>query len=912
MFGNTQLSVMLGAPPVYPYEPSTIKKYVRTLAKAGLHVLLCAPESKVPVDMRTKKQREDDEAAGLVKAGVYLATDNTRRLDSYIGRYLKDAPKRKSTGPVGYGPDARVTLGVHLGPSRLVVIDADTAEEVEAVRHYWATKEGVDVDRVPAPTVATPGQVDDQGNVIHKDGRHWYFRLPEGMELDPAATSSGITIEVPEVGASFTIKSGNSYVLIPPSYRNGNEYRLVGPDVELPLWVRIELDRATREVVDPTVSKETRAKAATEAKETERRQLDLFSSSLGTAPEETETANPFANMATPVDNSPAPVEGDEEDTEDETKSWPGETLDERLESWSEATEWADVLEPHGWTRPGMVESCGCEIWTRPVGSLFPSTPKSAVTHDSTCSRARTDSAHPAMHVWTDHLEGPLAHMIDERHSRTLSKLDVYAALEHDGNRAEALDALGIDTDMGGRGLMLPGGTAASSLRADTEATVDGVPTPLPARHDMGEPTMLAEPVEEIPEYVDSFVMPSVPLIRSRPVLTPAGIDVLAAWGVEVPADVPEAEWRRSLPPVGNFDQFRDMPPVRWTIDGLLERGGLTSVIGDSGTGKSAVVLDMACSIASGIGTWYGHECDSHPVIYIAGEGVSGAVERVKAWERANDASVGNRLWIVPESVPLTASREAWGYIAHLARGIGAGMIILDTFARMSGTLEENSAADMSAAVHRLDKVRSTTGAGVLVVHHTTRGTRHGRGSTALNGAMDSELLLTAVAEGGDPVYDDNGDEVVGKAVTLSVSKQKNGPDDAVVNLVLTEEADVTPMVEYDDTDKTSMVVTDVNGRPARFTATYLVDAPARSFAPAKAESVEDTAVRVLEFVDSFDSLESTITDIRNGVAPDTARAGSAKAWGTHVRRAIDLLMSTGRLWRVGKSSKFTTTPPLDE
>ena len=904
MFGNTELSVMLGAPPVYPYEPSTIKKYVRTLAKAGLHVLLCAPETKVPVDMRTKKQREDDEAAGLTKAGVYLATDNTRRLDSYIGRYLKEAPTRKSTGPVGYGPDARLTLGVHLGPSRLVVIDADTAEEVEAVRHYWAAKSGIDVDRVPAPTVATPGQVDDHGTVIHSNGRHWYFRLPEGMELDPVATSSGITIEVPEVGASFTIKSGNSYVLIPPSFRNGNEYRLVATDVDLPLWVRIELDRATREVVDPEVARVQRETEAKDKVETTRRQLDMFSSSV---------ANPFANLSTPVDNvvDNGPEESDEED--ESPKAWDGETLDEQLESWSEATPWDEVLEPHGWTRPGLVESCGCEIWTRPVGSLFPSTPKSAVAHDETCTRSRTDGGHPAMHVWTDHLEGPLAHMIDERHSRTLSKLDVYAALNHDGHRGDALEAIGIETDMGGRGLMLPGGTA-SSLRADTEATVAGVDMPLPARVDTDEPELLAAPVDDTaPTPTDSFVMPSVPIIRSRPVLTPAGVDVLAAWGVELPDTETESEWRRALPAVGNFDQFRDMPPVKWSIDGLLERGGLTSVIGDSGTGKSAVVLDMACAMASGIGTWYGHECDSHPVIYIAGEGVSGAVERVKAWERANNASVGNRLWIVPESVSLTASRTAWGYISHLARGIGAGMIILDTFARMSGDLEENSAADMSAAVHRLDKVRATTGAGVLVVHHTTRGTRHGRGSTALNGAMDSELLLTSVAEGDEPVYDDNGDEVQGKAVTLSVSKQKNGPDDASVNLVLTEEADVTPMAEYDEALKTSMVVTDVNGRPARFMATYLVDAPARSFAPAKAESVEDTAVRVLEFVESFDTLESTITDIKNGVVPDTSRAGSAKAWGTHIKRSIDLLMSTGRLWRVGRSSsKFTADPPLDE
>ena len=73
--------------------------------------------------------------------------------------------------------------------------------------------------------------------------------------------------------------------------------------------------------------------------------------------------------------------------------------------------------------------------------------------------------------------------------------------------------------------MLPGGTA-SSLRADTEATVAGVDTPLPTRVDTDEPELLATQVDDAPTPTDSFVMPSVPIIRSRPVLTPAGVDVL--------------------------------------------------------------------------------------------------------------------------------------------------------------------------------------------------------------------------------------------------------------------------------------------------------------------------------------------------------------------------------------------------
>lgn len=907
MFGSTELSAMLGAPPVYPYETPVIKKYARTLAKAGLHVLLCAPESKVPVDMRTKKQREEDEANGLDRAGMYLATNDTRRLDGYITRYRKDPPKRPSkVNPAGYGDNARVTMAVHLGPSRLVVIDADTPNEVAAVQTYWGEREGIDPAYVPAPTVATPGQVDDNGNQVHHGGRHWYFRLPDDMEL-PAGVSSGINIKVDGVG-QFTIKSGNSYVLIPPSYRNNKEYRLIAPDVELPLWVRIELDKHANDNANYDEVKAQRAEDEAEQQAKHTNQVDLFNQSVNPI----EKTNPFAPANEPT-NEAMEDEALEDDAtadelEDDAVDYPGDTLDERLESWSAVTPWDDILHPHGWVKPGMIESCGCDIWTRPIGDLYPSTPKSAVTHDETCDRDRTDKAHPAMHIWSDHVGGAIQDMIDDLGGRrTLSKLDIYAALEHDGDRYAALDHLGIKGELQTTGLMLPAPNRAGDVGEPLESAATN-------RRVTDEPEQLAAPVAgNTPDYADNFVMPTTPLIRSREVLTPYGVDVLAAWGIESPAVDEEVDWRKGLPPVGNFDQFRNIPPVKWSVDGLLERGGLTSVIGDSGAGKSAVVLDMACAMASGIGSWYGLECDSHPVIYIAGEGVSGAVERVKAWERANGATVGDRLWVIPESVALTGNKLSWAYISHLARGIGAGMIILDTFARMSGELEENSATDMSRAVGVLDKVKTTTGAGVLVVHHTTRGTRHGRGSTALIGAMDSELLLTAIGDEDEPAHDNHGDPVKGKAVTLSVSKQKNGRDDQVVDLVLTEEIDVVPMEEYDADLKTSLVVTDINGRPARFNATYLQDEPTKTFAPAKGETVPDTAARVLEFVESFDELESTITDIKHGVMPDAARKDSAKAWGTQVRRAIDHLIYTGRLWRVGRSSsRFTATPPLDE
>lgn len=81
-------------------------------------------------------------------------------------------------------------------------------------------------------------------------------------------------------------------------------------------------------------------------------------------------------------------------------------------------------------------------------------------------------------------------------------------------------------------------------------------------------------------------------------------------------------------------------------------------------------------------------------------------------------------------------------------------------ARYTSGHDENSAQDMGQLITNLDVLRRVTGACVLVVHHTTRGTTHGRGSTAVEGAMQSVFLMN------------RGKDVV----ELSTTKQKDSPE----------------------------------------------------------------------------------------------------------------------------------------
>ncbi|CAJ29726.2 gp43, RepA like protein [Corynebacterium phage BFK20] len=964
MLGSTMLTTLLGAPPQATADTATIKRYAGMLMKeAGLHLLLVQPGTKVPADMRNAKEKEADVQAGK-RAGVYLATNDKRTLDKYIGRYRKAPLNRPSkVNPSGYGEDAPVSLGVHLGPSRLVVIDADTPEEVEALKTYWANAEGIDRAYIPHMTVATPGQTDAQGNKVHSEGGHWYFTLPDGYDINPMTVPSAIAVTVEGVG-QFTVKTGNSYVLIPPSEREGRAYTMCAPDQPAPLWLlQLIKERENTAAADPQGARAERDRAEREYREAQARALgqsptpavetehkvnpaDLFQHGIGEpreevqpkqaeqqAPEEVQQqrgAGQDTVQARQVESQPSPLfqhgiaDPDELDDETETyKRWDGDTLDEQLDSWSLETSWDDILDPHGWTDSGRTDSCGCRIWTRPDNEMGPSsTYKSMTTHESGCHRERTDNAHPACHVWTEHPGYAIQALLDRVSTRTVSKFSLYTALNHANDYDEAYTELGIDKALVGGGTLLDlammgqaGGLDDSRPSTDAErmAQEDSVtPASAPA------PEQWVEPVDVAPQTVeeDTFKLPYMGLFTDGAVVTPSGRDVFEEWGLPRPDKEHEDgtvsdEWKKQVPSFGSFQAFRDMPAVKWTLDGWLERGGLLSLIGPSGVGKSAVVLDIACSIASGLGHWQGIKCDSHPVIYVAGEGVTGAVERVTAWERANNmvGALDNKLYVVPESVSLNAPPLTWAYISHLARGVGAGLIVLDTFARMSSGLEENSSKDMTVAVNRLDKVRRTSGAGVLVVHHTTRGATHGRGSTALNGAMDSEILLTKpeqeVKDGNreDPRLTDNeGDEVRGKGVVMRLTKQKNGPDGYTREVVLTEEEDVRIDHMYAPALKTGMVVTDVNGRPASYRTDYLQGEAPRHFAPPKPEKVEVTAQRVLDFISEFRTLELTTTSIRNGVEPDVYHKDKMKMWATHLQRVLDLLVTQGKLERDGRTS----------
>lgn len=184
------------------------------------------------------------------------------------------------------------------------------------------------------------------------------------------------------------------------------------------------------------------------------------------------------------------------------------------------------------------------------------------------------------------------------------------------------------------------------------------------------------------------------------------------------------------------------PAPRYLIHGLLNFDSESWIIGEPGSKKSFVALDMAGHVANGR-MWQGRKVHQAGVVIIVAEGAGGLGPRINAWEKVH-GPMGENVWILPRPVQ-AANASAWRVLVEACRRLRPGLVIADTQARVTVGLKENDATDMGIYVHAVAAIREATGACVLSVHHTGRNGGDARGSSALDGAQHTELKV--IAEG---------------------------------------------------------------------------------------------------------------------------------------------------------------------
>ena len=216
----------------------------------------------------------------------------------------------------------------------------------------------------------------------------------------------------------------------------------------------------------------------------------------------------------------------------------------------------------------------------------------------------------------------------------------------------------------------------------------------------------------------------------------------------LPAASPEA-MTRGIPfgrlRLMTIDDAAAAPARSYLIGGLLGEGDLSLWWGQPKTGKSFLLIRLAFGLALGRRMW-GRTAKQSNVIYIAAEGEGGVHARMLALrdELGDPAGafryIAGRVEVGPPGVDLDA-------VIAAAQHAQAGLVVLDTLARTFGDGDENSARDMGGFISAADRIRAEVGAHVAIVHHGRKDGESGRGSGALQGAVDLIVKVTRGADG---------------------------------------------------------------------------------------------------------------------------------------------------------------------
>lgn len=921
------------------------KAYVRGLADAGLAVLFLHPGTKEPSDLRTpqKKAAEDRLARDQAREagrpdwervrsaqGLHLASSDKTVLDRYVKRYFdihgvwEDVTE---TNADGQEQTTRVltsapplNLAIEVGRSNLLVVDCDTAAQVAEFLEMCGAPSNL------PPTVRSPGQVgpngtfEDRSTWHHADGGHFYFTVdPE----NPLPAEIGSTV-IGETG--IAVLWNNRYVLIPPSVRREGYYELTGREYPIP----DQLDTLVRDRCEARRRVAEQRREAHDDDEELGNRIDAWAQQITW----TDILAPIGWVPTSTpDNCGCPMltaPGDHSNPKSATAHDAGCSL-----GWWDN----DVNAPlHIWTtNPGEP----FESWVRENGlqTVTKFQAVALVEYEGNQAQAM-DALGIAPNMGVD-IEGIDVHGIATEDANPANLADdTQANLTERGDEcthdhvspttgrcmnpfceiqiAPPQPAEPPVVDQVPNEPLIPGTnhravgmachTCGEELTDDTcynDADGDLWHAALPEDHlgyfDLSIQTdrvLTPEQTEAIADAVNQEAAHYEALAG-----TPDGPEVdvsnmsLRELAGGPPPDVGEDGFpiigqidtssglympvNAGVPEMAPFRHWRDLPPPEYVVGGLLEHGGLTCIIGSPGAGKSTLGLDMACHIATGR-RWQGRDVLKTRVLYLPGEGLSGVVSRLNAWEESHNATVGDDMIVGSGIIQLGATREAWAELREYIARQQIGLIIFDTFARMATNIDENSATDVGKAIKRFDQIRELTHCGVLVVHHTGKANPDvARGSSALNGALDSELLVRTDNERVEIPAAEGRAQTWGKAIHLRVTKQKNAEQ-------LDEEIDLL-MVNWEP--RNAPIITGPTGTIDPMQGDVLLARPVP-------EPLIETAVRIRLFVDRFTEQGCTRADIAAGVIPDPYTSGlryAERQWKLKVAEAVDRSLRWGLL-----------------
>lgn len=192
------------------------------------------------------------------------------------------------------------------------------------------------------------------------------------------------------------------------------------------------------------------------------------------------------------------------------------------------------------------------------------------------------------------------------------------------------------------------------------------------------------------------------------------------------------------------------------VQKLFYPGEISVFWGGPGVGKTFLATDLACHLAAGSHMWMGLGMDRGGVIYVALEARSLVQSRIDGWKDYHGKNETLPIVLNEEMLSFEASNFAEKLIASIQKtdelfreefDVPVRLVVIDTFTRAMGGLEENSGRDVTNAFNKLEHVKEQTGCHIMVIHHSGKDASKGpKGSVSIVGCADMDIEIKAGAE----------------------------------------------------------------------------------------------------------------------------------------------------------------------
>jgi hypothetical protein len=305
-------------------------------------------------------------------------------------------------------------------------------------------------------------------------------------------------------------------------------------------------------------------------------------------------------------------------------------------------------------------------------------------------------------------------------------------------------------------------------------------------------------------------------------------------------------------PLEFFEDFDKTVAKKPIIKGVLNRGERSSWVGPPGSGKSALLADLAIHAAEGT-DWRGHRSkEKVAVVYFALERKELVKRRMRAhampqtlFEMKDGALAARETRAARTNLPIAVagraidllSRSCIETIVETVRaaethyGVSVGLIIIDTFNKgiAMGGGDENAAKDQNLVAANLQQIQDMLpDIHVALIGHTGKDESRGeRGSNAHLGDVDM-MVQISVAEGVRTAtitkINDGVEGVLTRFQMTPVTLRHDEDGDPITTAIVSDEVPKAGRVGLKKTEQRAMELLEAalseDGEPAPTTAKY--------------------------------------------------------------------------------------------